>query len=62
MYFEVWFNGIKVNVMWLGENECVWWVKWKLWLMVSCGFFLKKVKRTIGRETGIRQEASGIER
>ena len=24
--------------------------------------FLKKVKRTIGRETGIRREASGIER
>ena len=25
-------------------------------------FFLKKVKRTIGRETGIRREASKIER
>ena len=27
MYCEVWFNGIKVNVMWLSENEYVWWVK-----------------------------------
>ena len=50
-----------MNVMWLGENECVWWIKWKLWLMVNCGF-LEKVKRTIGRETGIRREASRIER
>ena len=30
---------IYLNVMWLGENECLWWVKWKLWLMVSCGFY-----------------------
>ena len=30
-----------MNVMWLGENECVWWIKWKLWLMVSCGFLEK---------------------
>ena len=41
LYVEVWFNGIKVNVMWLGENECVWWIKWKLWLMCSCGFLEK---------------------
>ena len=41
LYFEVWFNAIKVNVMWLGENECVWWIKWKLWLMCSCGFLEK---------------------
>ena len=30
-----------MNVMWLGENECVWWIKWKLWLMVNCGFLEK---------------------
>ena len=46
--------------MWLGENECVWWIQWKLWLMLVV-VFLKKVKRTIGREAGIRREASGIE-
>ena len=22
----MWLNGIKVNVMWLGENECIWWI------------------------------------
>ena len=49
-----------MNVMWLGENVCVWWIKWKLWLMVVV-VFLKKVKRAIGRETRIRREASGIE-
>ena len=30
-----------MNVMWLGENESVWWIKWKLWLMVCCGFLEK---------------------
>ena len=30
-----------MNVMWLGENEYVWWIKWKLRLMVSCGFLEK---------------------
>ena len=33
-----------MNVMWLGENECVWWIKWKLWLMVNCGFLEKGEK------------------
>ena len=37
-------------------------LKWKLWLMFNYFFFLKNVKRTIRRETGIRREASGIER
>ena len=47
--------------MGLGENECVWWIKWNLWLMVSCGF-LEKGEKDYQTETGTRQEASGIER
>ena len=27
-----------MNVMWLGENECVWWIKWKLWLWLVVVF------------------------
>ena len=50
-----------MNVMWLGENECVWWIKWKLWLMVSCGF-LEKCEKDYRTGTGTQREASGIER
>ena len=48
-----------MNVMWLGENECVWWIKWKLWLMVSCGFLEKGEKdyRTgNGNSTGSKRD------
>ena len=51
-----------MNVMWLGENECVWWIKMEVMVNVKLWFFLKNVKRTIGRETGIQRKASGIER
>ena len=51
-----------MNVMWLGENECVWWIKMEVMVNVYLWFFLKKVKRTIRREMRIRREASGIER
>ena len=44
MYFLVWFNGHKVNVMWLGENECVWYIKMEVWLLFSRGFFEKGEK------------------
>ena len=37
----MWFNGLKVNVMWLGENECVWWIKMEVWLKFSRGFLEK---------------------
>ena len=40
-FFLVWFNGLKVNVMWFGENECVWWIKIEVWLMFSRGFLEK---------------------
>ena len=33
-----------MNVLWLGENERVWWIKWKLWLMISCDFLEKREK------------------
>ena len=46
--------------MWLGENECVWCIKWKLWLMISCGF-LEKCENDYRTSAGIRREASGIE-
>ena len=51
-----------MNVMWLGENECVWWIKMEVMVNVYSWFFLKNVKMTIRREMGIRLEASGIER
>ena len=51
-----------MNVMWLGENECEWWIKIEVMVNVWSWFFLKKVKRTIGRKTGIRREARRIER
>ena len=50
-----------MNVMCLGENECVWWIKWKLWLMVSCGF-LENGEKDYRTGTKTRREASGIER
>ena len=58
----MWFNEIKVNVMWLGENECVLLIKWKLWLMCSCGSLEKCEKgendyRTgNGNSTGSKQD------
>ena len=48
-----------MNVMWLGETECVWWIKWKLWLMVNCGFLEKGEKdyRTgNGNSTGSQRD------
>ena len=50
-----------MNVMWLGDNECVWWIKWKLWLMCSSGF-LEKCEKDYRTGTRIRREESGIER
>ena len=33
-----------MNVMWLGENECVWWIKMEVWLMFSRSFLEKGEK------------------
>ena len=35
-------------------------IKWKLWLMCSCGF-LEKGEKDYRKGTGTRREASGIE-
>ena len=48
-----------MNVMWLNDNECVRWIKWKLWLMVSCSFLEKSEKdyRTgNGNSTGSKRD------